>query len=175
MRTVISVLLHAPRVQLRLQDQGIWTLLPLGSCYSHPALPGVQRALHTARPKTDWVPAHQAKISAFCAIKKKIKQAYQTFLGILNNCLSFFGGILLPTLEMKDHASRVALSSLSLLGYIWKRLALHLFDIQVNSFPSSQARLPVWAFWKAGLEINLQTLGRGSRKKTHNRFEKRLL
>lgn len=66
---VISVLLHTPRVQLRLQDRGMWVLLPLGSCYTHPALPGVQRALHTARPKPDWVPAHHAKISASLLLK----------------------------------------------------------------------------------------------------------
>lgn len=79
----------------------------------------------------------------------------------------------LPRLKMKAHGCRVALSPLSPLGSIWKRLVLHLFDMQVNSFPSSQPRLPVLAIWKAGLEINRQTLGRGSRKKTQNRFEKR--
>lgn len=101
----------------------------------------------------------------------------QTFLGISNICFLFFRErerSFLPRLKMKAHGCGVALSPLSPLGSIWKRLVLHLFDMQVNSFPSSQSRLPVLAIWKAGLEINRQTLGRGSRKKTQNRFEKRL-
>lgn len=103
-----------------------------------------------------------------------LKKPTPTFIGVLNNCFLFLGEILLPRLKMKDHGCRVVPSPLSPLGSIWKRLVLHLFDIQVNSFPSSQSRLPVLAIWKAGLEINRQTLGRGSRNKTQNRFEKRL-
>lgn len=111
-------------------------------------------------PKTQRAAAHQAEKSV---VLNQPKQPTKVCLDIKQLFFVLCRNTPFP-LEVKDHASRVARSSLSPLGYIWKRLALHLFDIQVNSFPSSQPRLPVLAIWKARLEMNRQTLGRRSRK-----------